>query len=235
MFSYLRNYFSDWNFWDCSWTLIASITALYLGLHWGEGGWRTALGVVTSLTGLWCVILVAKRRILNYYVGIANILGYSYISYQYTLYGEVMLNMLYYLPMSLVGIWMWLRHRDKKTQDAVQVTTVPDIVRCVGGVALVFLIIAYGLVLKEMGDKQPFLDATTTLLSVVAMLLMVLRRVEQWVLWIIVDVASVIMWWRVLQMSGNNDIAILVMWVAYLINAIYGLIAWQKMIRKGVK
>jgi hypothetical protein len=53
-----------------------------------------------------CVVLVAKGKIANYYFGIVQTLTYAYIAYGYGLYGEVMLNALFYFPVQFIGIYM---------------------------------------------------------------------------------------------------------------------------------
>ena len=50
-------------------------------------------------------------------------------------------------------------------------------------------IYGYGLVLKRLGGNLPFIDSMSTCLSVLAMLLSVRRLMEQWIVWIVVDVA----------------------------------------------
>lgn len=232
MIEYLKSYFENWNWWDWSWTIVASVVGTWLGVRWGEGGMQTALSVITMLTGLWCVILVAKGRIFNYYIGIINILGYSYISYQYQLYGETMLNMLYYLPMSFVGLYIWSKHKDPSVKDAVKVKYLTLAQREAYGALTVIAFLLYGIMLKKMGDPLPFYDSASTVLSVVAMFAMAWRYWEQWMLWIIVDVVSVYMWYLTIDANGARDISMLVMWSAFLINAIYGYISWNRMIRR---
>jgi nicotinamide mononucleotide transporter len=225
----LKNYFNDWNLWDWTWTITASIIAVWLGLHWAPGGWRTGLSIITCLTGLWCVILVAKGRLLNYYVGIINVLGYGYIAYEYQLYGEVMLNIGYFLPMQFVGLFIWYRNINPDTVDTVKVKFITWGGRaCLASVTLLATMI-YAFILTEMGDPLPWLDSCSTVLSVIAMILMAWRYMEQWILWIIVDIVSIWMWWLTIDANGARDIAILVMWSAYLINAVYGFIMWIKM------
>jgi len=231
MFKYLQDYFENWNWWDWSWTIVASVVGTWLGVTWGEGGWQTALSVVTMLTGLWCVILVAKGRIFNYYVGIVNILGYGYISYTYQLYGETMLNILYYLPMSFVGLYIWSKHKNTAVKDSVKVKCLTLQQREAYGALTVIAFLVYGIILRKMGDPYPFIDSCSTVLSIVAMWAMAWRYWEQWILWIIVDVVSVYMWYCVMVDSGTNDIALLVMWIAFLINAVYGYISWYRMVR----
>lgn len=229
MFNYLKEYFKDWNTWDYLWTITATVVAVWLGLQWGEGGLGTWLSIVTCLTGLWCVILAAKGRIFNYYVGIINVVGYSYIAYHYQLWGEVMLNAGYFLPMQFVGLYLWMKNKDEKVKDKVRIEFMSWGGRLEWLGISGLLVCIYGLILSEMGDPVPFLDSASTVLSVIAMILMACRYMEQWVLWIIVDIVSIWMWIIVVMDKGANDIAMLVMWSAYLINAVYGFIAWIKM------
>ena len=63
----------------------------------------------------------------------------------------------------------------------------------------------------------------STVFSIVANILMVLRYREQWALWIIVDVVTVIMW----IIAG--DFLMTIMWAIYLVNAVYGWVMWTKM------
>jgi nicotinamide mononucleotide transporter len=230
----LLNYFADWNLWGFSWVIVASVISTWIGFQWGEGGWKTWLSVITMLSGLWCVILVAKGRLLNYYIGIISILGYGYIylyllSYTYQLYGETMLNIGYYLPMSIVGIFMWNKHKNPAVMDYVKVQRLTDRWRANWILILYFIAVGYAVGLHYLGDPYYFLDSLSTVFSIAGMLALIKRYVEQWILWIIVDVASIVMWFKVMLDSGTNDIALLVMWIAFLINAVYGYFSWKKM------
>ena len=221
-----------WNTWDYLWTILASIVGTWIGLQWGEGGWKTWLSIITMLTGLWCVILVAKGRIFNYYLGIINCVGYAYIAYGYQLYGEVMLNALYFLPMQFVGLYIWTKNKDPKIVDKVKVKFLTATQRCWWAGISVMAVLASALVLDQMGDPVPYLDSASTVLSVIACILMSWRFMEQWILWIIVDIVSVWMWILVVLEKGANDAALLVMWIAFLINAVYGFVSWISMYRK---
>ena len=224
---YLKDYFKDWNRWDYCWTLIASVVGTWIGLQWGS--W---LSVISMLTGLWCVILVAKGRIFNYYVGIINVVTYAYIAYQYQLYGEVMLNALYFLPMQFVGLYIWNKNKDTAVKDKVKVKFMGPEGRILIGISSAIAIMIYSMWLDLTGDPVPILDSTSTILSIVAMILMAGRYMEQWVLWIVVDIVSVWMWVLVVMKEGTNDIALLIMWIAFLINAVYGFLMWIKMYKQ---
>ena len=60
------------------------------------------------------------------------------------------------------------------------------------------------------------------------MILMALRYREQWLLFIMINIVSIIMWsYRFI--NGSQDASTMViMWFAYLVNSIYGFITWYK-------
>ena len=78
-----------------------------------------------------------------------------------------------------------------------------------------------------MGGNLPFVDSMSTVVSVVAQILCIKRYVEQWVLWIVVDIVTVIMWIAAFFIGGES-VATLLMWSVYLINAIIMFIKWSK-------
>ncbi len=194
------------------------------------------VGSVAGIAGVLCVVLVAKGSIWNYLFGIVNVSMYAYISYKAALYGDAALNALYYVPMQFIGWWQW-----RKRGAAVSAGESAD-----GGVqvkarrfdwgqrALLFAgcavaVIAVGFVLKHFGDPQPFKDSTTTVLSIVAQALMALAFMEQWVLWIITNVVSVVMWVICVSRGEPHASVMVIMWSFYLLNSINGLRVWLKL------
>lgn len=228
MIKYLKDYFKDWNLFEKIWLLAFSIINIYLFFAWHD----TVIGLTASLTGMICVVLVAKGKISNYYFGIVNVVLYAYIAWQSKYYGEVMLNALYFLPIQFVGLYYWRINVDRrKTWDDVKIKFLSFTERWAWLLISALGTFFYGLLLKYLGGTLPFVDSSTTVLSVVAMLLMVKRVTEQWILWIAIDVVSIYMWFYILA-QGGNEISMLVMWSAYLVNAVYGFYNWIRMGKK---
>lgn len=69
------------------------------------------------------------------------------------------------------------------------------------------------------------------MLSVVAQILCVKRYMEQWVLWIIIDIASVYMWVMAF-VNGTESIATLIMWSIYPLNAVFMFAKWYSESRR---
>ena len=220
----LKRYFDDWDLYEKIWLFLFTIIIISLSFYWED----SFIGILASLSGIWCVVLIAKGKILNYYFGIVNVIAYAYIAYNQQYYGEVMLNMIYFLPMQFVGIYLWKKRIIANNKDDIKIVYMTNKQRVLWSVVTVIATIVYGYILKHLGGNLPFIDSSSTVMSVIAMILMVFVFVEQWVLWILVDIVSIIMWITVM-INGGNDIAVLVMWTAFLVNAIYGLYNWIKL------
>lgn len=228
----MKNYFDDWNLFEKCLVVMSTIVAVILNQMWGDS-W---LGLITFWTGIVCVVLVAKGKRLNYLFGVPNVLLYGWIAYSSTqkFHGEVMLNWLYFLPIQFYGWYAWTNNlRDKNNGEVKMKTMIPSI-----AISTVFLsmvaVFLYGLFLKDLPNQiQPWIDSASTVLSVIAMILMVMRYTEQWILWIIVDIVSVIMWASVL-FTKPEAASMLLMWSAYLINACYGYWNWKRLAVKDI-
>lgn len=199
-------------------------------------GTLDVIGSLAGITGVLCVVLVAKGSIWNYAFGLVNVSLYAWISYKAALYGDAGLNALYYLPMQFIGWWQWRKRgaavsETEAAGDGVQVKARRlDLKQrtflalgCFVAVALV------GLLLKHLGDPQPFKDSATTVLSIVAQALMALAFMEQWALWIITNVISVVMWGVCVARGEAHAGVMVIMWTFYLLNSINGLRVWLKL------
>lgn len=198
------------------------------------------LGSLASITGVLCVVLVAKGSIWNYLFGLVNVSLYAWISYKAALYGDAGLNALYYLPMQFIGWWQWRKRGAAVSSDDAQKLTGSDDVRVKArrltanqrifmALGCVSAIVAAGFLLRYLGDPQPFKDSTTTVLSIVAQALMALAFMEQWCLWIITNIVSVVMWIICVVRGEAHAAVMVIMWVFYLLNSLNGLRVWLKL------
>lgn len=225
----LKRYFNDWTLFERLWIAFFSAITFALFFVWHD----SLIGLGASLTGMLCVVLTAKGKISNYYFGIANSILYAYVAYQSTYYGETLLNILYFLPLQFVGIHYWRKHVNlKKTRDDVIVRWFSWKQRIVWLLLTITGTVGIGWFLKLIGSDLPFTGAFTVILSVIAMIITVQRAGEQWFLWIAVDLVTIYMWFVALA-DGGGDISVLLMWVAFLTNAIYGLLNWRKLAKEA--
>ena len=184
------------------------------------------MGILSATTGAACVICTGKGKLSAYVFGLVNSVLYAIISYQAALYGETMLNALYYVPMQFVGFYTWSRHMNTETNEVIKKN-----MKWTGRLMMTAFILAgtigYGLLLRAMGDAMPFVDAFTTVTSVAAMLISVKMFAEQWWIWVVVDIVSVYMWFQSF-LQGQEYIATFIMWLVYLVNAVIMLVKWER-------
>ena len=191
---------------------------------------------VAGIAGVLCVVLVAKGSIWNYLFGIINVSMYAYISYKASLYGDAALNALYYVPMQFIGWWQW-RKRGAAVSEAqaegqgvqVKARRFTWNQRALLAIGCAAAVIAVGFILKHFGDPQPFKDSTTTVLSIIAQALMALAFMEQWALWIITNIVSVVMWVICVVRGEAHAAVMVIMWIFYLLNSINGFRVWLKL------
>ena len=201
---------------------VVGFTIYFAVIDHDHSWWYIVISSVSAICGIFCVVLCAAGKKSQYYWGFVNIAAYIVIAWISKYYGEVMLNAFYYLPTQFVGLYFWNKHYNKQSETVKsKKMSLPFI-----GISVVVIglcIWGYRLVLVWLGGHATWLDSTSTAFSLVANALMVLRYREQWVLWIVVDAITVLLW----VLSG--DPIQITMWAVFLLNACYGLYTWSKL------
>ena len=185
--------------------------------------------IFTLITGVIYIILEIRQKNFMWVVGILTSLAAMYVFFCQGLYASFGLNT-YYLVTSFIGLWHW--RRDKETlqaesDDSVHLNrlTRSAVMISVGMAVLGILTLTYGMtLLAKLGlqeNPMSLLDATATMLSVVATWWLVRSYIQHWWLWIIADALSTAlclsqgMWWMV------------ALYGAYTASAIIGYRHWQ--------
>ncbi|MCL2502011.1 MAG: nicotinamide riboside transporter PnuC [Bacteroidales bacterium] len=185
------------------------------------------ISTIASISGVVCVVLVAKGHIANYLFGLIQVSLYVYIAWQSRFWGEVMLNGLYYIPMQFIGFLSWRKRMSEGSATRVQARRLSANMRLIIGISTLLATVVYGYFLELLNGQNPYIDAMTTLLSIVAMILMVRAYAEQWVLWICVNAGTILLWSMSVYRQEPHAVIMVMMWSVYLINSVYGLIRWM--------
>lgn len=211
--------------------LILGTTAVSIASSLLGEGWDT-IGFIVAVTGIINLVLCAKGNIWNYAFGIVYNAIYVYIAWHSKLYADSAIYLLYYLPMQFVGWAQWKKNQNQESGavNVVHLTRRQAFALLIAAAVLIPLF-AWILSRPAIGDSQPWLDAATTVISILAMYMMVKAIAEQWYIWIVLDAAQVIKW-TVATIRGEEHAALmLVMFAFFLANAIYGLIQWNGLAR----
>lgn len=184
------------------------------------------IALISAICGISYTILAGKGKISCYIFGLTGTLCYAYLAFKNNLYGNLMLYMLYYFPMQIIGIFKWKKHLRKDTHEIIKTTLTYKEQLVYFSSAVIFSLI-FSLFLKEIGDATPYIDAITTVFSVIGLILTIKRCIEQWYIWTIVNGLSVIMW-IIAYLNGSNCFATILMWATYFVLGLYFLYTWKK-------
>ncbi len=202
--------------------------------------------------GVASVFYARKENILVFPTGIISTGIYVYLLSQWSLYGDLIIN-IYYTLMSLYGWYQWNKViDDKDSHIAISRTNTADKLKAVGIFAFtsVFVIAVYRYYnvmpnnlgfsdsvdyarqkltsgsLEDFRMATPFLDTFTTGIFFSAMWLMANKKIENWILWIAGNIVSIPLYF----VKGYGFTGI--QYTIFLILAVLGYLSWRKIIEQ---
>ena len=187
------------------------------------------IATLSAIFGLTYTIIAGKGKISCYFIGMIGTFCYSFIAFKNGFYGNLVLYMLYYLPMEIIGILKWRKHLKKEVREIIK-TRLSNKDRLIYTAIVVVLSVCLSFILKLFNGSTPFLDGTVTVLSIVGQLLTVKRCVEQWYVWFVVNLLSLVMW-IFAYINGSNCFATIIMWAVYLVLSVYFLQVWKREVK----
>ncbi|ADO50484.1 nicotinamide riboside transporter PnuC [[Enterobacter] lignolyticus] len=195
-----------------------SINNVMVTIPLGQGGyalsWIEAIGTVFGLLCIWCA---SREKIVNYLFGLINVTLFAAIFFQIQLYASLLLQVFFFAA-NIYGWYAWSRQTENneaalKVRWLSRQQTLALGAVCVVAIVLMTLFIdpVFAMltrimlaVLHAVGiqvampdlqpDAFPFWDSTMLVLSIVAMVLMTRKYVENWLLWVVIDVISVVIY-----------------------------------------
>lgn len=176
------------------------------------------------ITGILCVYLAAKNNIWNWPVAIISVLIYIYIFFEAKLYADTGLQV-YFLLMNFYGWYFWSR-KDERTRVPVSSITLKEVILSLIGITV--FTVGLGFFLYKGTDASfPFVDSFCTACSLVAQLFLARKVLENWLIWIFVDIIYVGVYViKDLHLTAG-------MYALYIIIAAIGYRDWRKEYRRS--
>ncbi len=174
-------------------------------------------GALTGALGVW---LTVRRSAWCWPVAMMNVAIYAVVFHRAKLYADAGLQVVYF-AMSAYGWWAWLGAGT--AGQALPVGRTPRALLWSLLAAGAAGAVAMGVLLDRRTDAAlPYLDAGTTAFSLVAQVLMTRKWIENWIVWIVVDVVYVYMY----VVKDLHATALL--YAVFLVLAALGLLEWRK-------
>jgi nicotinamide mononucleotide transporter len=186
--------------------VLAGFTAMS---HWEY------LAVLLSLT---YVVLAIKEKMLCWPAAFFSTLIYTIIFFNGALLMESLLNV-YYMAMAIIGYMVWKNGSRQLPLPIVSWRLIKHlkIIAITGGVAI---IIGY-FTDNHTHAELPYLDSLTTCFAVMATYLLARKVMENWLYWIVIDVASIYIYF----VKGYYPT--LILFVVYTFMAMWGYVRWH--------
>jgi nicotinamide mononucleotide transporter len=178
------------------------------------------LEIVAVATGLLSVWYARKENILVYPVGIVSVLLYVYLCFKVKLYADMGINAIYFI-MSVYGWYKWAKKDLEQHHLPISRCTPREYVISIAGIAFFFILLSYILV-RFTDSTVPYWDAFTTAVFIIGMWLMAVKKIENWIAWLIGD-AIVIPLFFVKGLALSS-----LQYLVFLILAVMGFISWRK-------
>ena len=183
--------------------------------------------IIGAAIGLIYLYLEYKANVWLWPVGIVMSIFYVVIFFHGKFYADAAIY-LYYIGANAYGLFQWTRSRKQPIEEngttaELAITHVPlKRILPLAAITVVLWMILYG-ILKTVTDSPiPLGDAFTTAVSIVAMWMLAQKYLEQWLLWIVVNIVSTVLYfWKGLYPTG-------VLFIVYVIVAVLGYLRWRK-------
>lgn len=189
------------------------------------------LEFVATIAGFIFVVLEARANILSWPVAIINALLLFFLFYQVQLYPDMLLQ-IFFFAASIIGWWRWAHPRpgeeDRKNELKVsymnvwQIATV-SIIGLAGTLSLgTFAKNLHELfpVVFSLPSAFPYLDSFVTVMSITTTFFMIQKKIESWIIWIIVDAIAAYMYFA----KGIKFVGL--QYLVFCVISAYGLWHW---------
>lgn len=171
-------------------------------------------------SGIAYVLLAAKENPLCWLAGLVNVSCFFVISYHAKMYSDMGLQVVYFF-LTVYGWWTWMYGGTKKTTLQITPTSLQLWSLLISITAGMTLII-YFLLVNYTDTDVAFWDALTTALSLTATWMLIKKKLENWLVWVVVDPIYVgLFYYKGYQLSS-------LLFGIYTIIAVIGYFQWRR-------
>jgi len=199
-------------------------------MSWLIDNWIEVFGAITGLIYIYFSI---KENILLWPVGIISSIIYIYVFFVSKFYADMSLQF-YYLFISVYGWYLWTKRKtnnnnnnnnNNNENENIYIRKAPIKIYIYLAIITSLLFIGIGLLLDKATDSPlPYWDSLTTSLSIIATWMLAKKYIDQWIIWIIVDLISTILY------IYKNLYPTAILFTVFTTMAFVGYIQWKKSI-----
>lgn len=185
------------------------------------------LEALATLLGLINIVLIVRRSVWNYPFGLAMVSIYAWLFVQpdVRLYSDAGLQ-IFFFAVQLYGWWNWSRSETDNGEVAVELLSGSGRLLAIAAITVATLL--WGALMHRYTTAAlPWWDAFIAMTSVAAQWLLARRFLENWVLWIAVDVVAIGVY------ATKGLVLTACLYTVFLIVSTIGLMSWAKAVRSA--
>jgi nicotinamide mononucleotide transporter len=177
--------------------------------------------LIGTIFGLFCVYLNTRANVWGWVTGIISVGAYVFVFWKANLYGDCILHIIYVI-LSIYGLYHWLYGGKGVDNLTITKSSNKELIFVLFLGAIGTPILGYIFTHYFTNSYQPYWDAGIFSFSLVAQWQLAQKRIENWLLWIGVDMVAVWLYFsKGLIFTG-------VLYLIFLGLATLGYLQWKK-------
>jgi len=185
----------------------------------------STIEIVAAAILLYSVVLSARENIWSWPTAIIGVALYIIVFYDAKLYADMSLQFIYII-INVYGWWKWL-HGDKEHEGVLHVSKAPLRTMLLGSIVAIIATFAFGLFFHHFTKASfPYFDSALSSFSLLAQYLMARKYIENWYLWITVDVFYIAMY------TSKHLYVTAVLYALFIAPCVLGVVEWRRAIAR---
>jgi nicotinamide mononucleotide transporter len=177
--------------------------------------------ILAVLFGLAYVILAAKNNPWCWLWGIISCVLWAWVAYDlYDLYIDALLQ-IFYVGISIWGIYAWLYGGKESSELPITRLTKKEHFGWIS-LGIGFTVLTGYFFDEYTPAAATYLDAFTTVFSIITTYFVIKRKLENWLYWIVIDAVYIYLY------SSRGSILFTLLFAGYLVIAAVGYVKWKE-------
>ena len=218
----IRNYFSKTEI------VLWSVSVLFVMISFCFFDGESYLTLTASLIGVTSLIFNAKGNPVGQALMIVFSLLYGIISFSFAYYGEMVTYLGMTMPMALFALISWLRNPYNGNKAEVKVNSISKKERALMGLLTIIVTVFFFFILNHFNTANIVPSTISVTTSFVAAYL-TFRRCPTFALAYAANDIVLIVLWVMASVYDSKYISVVVWFIAFFINDIYGYVSWRQM------
>jgi len=174
-------------------------------------------GFITGVAGVW---LTMRQHILCFPVGLINVIISLFLFYGQLLYADALQQIVYIILISY-GWYKWMKGTDKQSSFPVTRLTLSTATGLLILTGISTIVLAY-ILNRFTNATYPWFDSFATSTAFAAQYLVARKKIENWYLWIVVNVSYILIYFQ------KELYLYIALFIIYLFLSFAGLYSWRK-------